>query len=77
MYFNTTRKEKKLFPFFDCAYQGFATGNLENDSWAVRYFANEGHELFCAQSFAKNFGLYSKCNSNIIIVNCFRIDDQL
>ena len=28
--------EKKLFPLFDCAYQGFATGDLEADAWAIR-----------------------------------------
>lgn len=53
-------KERKLFPFFDCAYQGFASGDLIKDAWAVRYFVSQGIELFCAQSFAKNFGLYSK-----------------
>lgn len=53
-------KEKKLFPFFDSAYQGFASGDLDNDAWALRYFVCRGFELFCAQSFAKNFGLYSK-----------------
>ena len=51
-----------LFPFFDSAYQGFASGNLEKDAWAVRYFVSEGFELFCAQSFSKNFGLYSECS---------------
>lgn len=50
-----------LFPFFDSAYQGFASGDLERDAWAVRYFVSEGFELFCAQSFSKNFGLYSEC----------------
>lgn len=50
-----------LFPFFDSAYQGFASGDLEKDAWAVRYFVSEGFELFCAQSFSKNFGLYSEC----------------
>lgn len=52
-------QEHKLFPFFDSAYQGFASGDLEKDSWAVRYFVSRGFELVCAQSFAKNFGLYS------------------
>lgn len=52
-------EQRKLFPFFDCAYQGFATGDLENDSQAVRYFVQRGFELLTAQSFAKNFGLYS------------------
>ena len=53
-------KGKKHFPFFDCAYQGFASGDLENDAWAVRYFVEQGFELCVAQSFAKNFGLYGE-----------------
>jgi Aspartate/tyrosine/aromatic aminotransferase len=53
-------QEKQLFPFFDSAYQGFASGDPEKDAWAVRYFTDRGFELLCAQSFAKNFGLYSK-----------------
>lgn len=52
-------EEKKLFPFFDSAYQGFASGDPNKDAFAVRYFVERGFELFCAQSFAKNFGLYS------------------
>lgn len=52
-----------LFPFFDSAYQGFASGCLDRDAWAVRYFVAQGFELFCAQSFSKNFGLYSECPS--------------
>lgn len=58
-------QERKLFPFFDSAYQGFASGDLEKDSWAVRYFVSRGFELICAQSFAKNFGLYSKLKNLI------------
>lgn len=61
-------KKKKLFPFLDCAYQGFASGNLEKDSWAVRHFAHEGHELLCAQSFAKNFGLYNERVGNLTVI---------
>ncbi|CAH8518778.1 unnamed protein product [Dicrocoelium dendriticum] len=53
-------KEKHLFPLFDLAYQGFASGDLDNDAWAVRYFAEQGMELFVAQSFSKNFGLYNE-----------------
>lgn len=53
-------EEKKLFPILDCAYQGFASGDLDRDAWAVRYFASRGFEFLCCQSFAKNFGLYSK-----------------
>lgn len=53
-------KEKNHFPFFDTAYQGFASGDLENDAWAIRYFAEQGFEFVVAQSFAKNFGLYGE-----------------
>ncbi|KAF2395786.1 putative aspartate protein [Trichodelitschia bisporula] len=53
-------KRKAHFPFFDCAYQGFASGDLARDAWAVRYFVDLGFELVIAQSFAKNFGLYGQ-----------------
>lgn len=49
-----------VFPFFDCAYQGFATGDLARDSFPVRYFAQQGIEMFVAQSFSKNLGLYGQ-----------------
>lgn len=51
-------KEKTHFPFFDCAYQGFASGDLDADAAAVRYFTQEGFSFLVAQSYAKNFGLY-------------------
>ncbi|KAF2725935.1 PLP-dependent transferase [Polychaeton citri CBS 116435] len=53
-------KEKGQFPFFDCAYQGFASGSLDDDAWAVRFFVEQGFELLVAQSYAKNFGLYGE-----------------
>ncbi|RJE21491.1 aspartate Aminotransferase [Aspergillus sclerotialis] len=53
-------REKSHFPFFDTAYQGFASGDLIRDSWSIRYFVEQGFELCIAQSFAKNFGLYGQ-----------------
>lgn len=53
-------KEKKLFPFFDMAYQGFASGSTDRDALAVRLFVSEGHQVALAQSFAKNMGLYGE-----------------
>jgi aspartate aminotransferase len=53
-------RQKNHFPFFDCAYQGFASGDLARDASAVRYFIEQGFELVIAQSFAKNFGLYGE-----------------
>ncbi|XP_064173354.1 aspartate aminotransferase, cytoplasmic [Anguilla rostrata] len=61
-------KRRKLFVFFDSAYQGFASGSLEKDAWAVRYFVSLGFELFCAQSFSKNFGLYNERVGNLTVV---------
>lgn len=53
-------RERHHFPFFDCAYQGFASGDLTRDAWAMHYFIEQGFELCVAQSFAKNFGLYGE-----------------
>eukprot|EP01091_Cochliopodium_minus_P004015 TRINITY_DN13938_c0_g1_i1.p1 TRINITY_DN13938_c0_g1~~TRINITY_DN13938_c0_g1_i1.p1 ORF type:complete len:446 (+),score=141.22 TRINITY_DN13938_c0_g1_i1:50-1339(+) len=52
--------QKGHFVFFDCAYQGFASGNPEKDAWAVRKFIQDGHKVAISQSFAKNFGLYGE-----------------
>lgn len=53
-------RRKHHLPFFDCAYQGFASGDLARDASAIRYFVEQGFELLVAQSFAKNFGLYGE-----------------
>jgi len=53
-------KERQLFPFFDMAYQGFASGSTAQDAAAVRHFVSEGHQIALAQSFAKNMGLYGE-----------------
>lgn len=53
-------KKKQHFPFFDMAYQGFASGNPDLDARAVRMFSETGMKFCLAQSFAKNFGLYGQ-----------------
>jgi len=53
-------KQRNHFPFFDCAYQGFASGSLAQDGWAVNHFVEQGFELMISQSYAKNFGLYGE-----------------
>ncbi|KAH7685717.1 Aspartate aminotransferase protein [Dioscorea alata] len=53
-------RSKALLPFFDSAYQGFASGNLDADAQPVRLFAADGGELLAAQSYAKNMGLYGE-----------------
>jgi aspartate aminotransferase, chloroplastic len=51
---------KNHIPFFDVAYQGFATGSLEEDAWAPRFFEKKGLEFFVSQSYSKNLGLYGE-----------------
>ncbi|KAJ6220170.1 hypothetical protein RDWZM_005982 [Blomia tropicalis] len=53
-------KSRNLFPFFDMAYQGFATGDIDRDAAAVRQFIDDGHQMVLSQSFAKNMGLYGE-----------------
>ena len=53
--------DKQQIPFFDSAYQGFASGNPESDAWPIRYFVDQGFDvILVAQSYAKNFGLYGE-----------------
>ncbi|XP_023535444.1 aspartate aminotransferase, cytoplasmic [Cucurbita pepo subsp. pepo] len=53
-------RSKQLLPFFDSAYQGFASGSLDADAQPVRLFVADGGECFVAQSYAKNLGLYGE-----------------
>ncbi len=40
---------KQHYAFFDTAYQGFASGDLERDATAVRYFVSRGVPLLVCQ----------------------------
>ncbi|KAK1379215.1 hypothetical protein POM88_025959, partial [Heracleum sosnowskyi] len=53
-------RSKGLLPFFDSAYQGFASGSLDRDAEPVRMFVADGGECLVAQSYAKNLGLYGE-----------------
>ncbi|XP_066439981.1 aspartate aminotransferase, mitochondrial [Eleutherodactylus coqui] len=53
-------KSRCLFPFFDMAYQGFASGDIDRDAWAVRHFIQEGLNVAVSQSYAKNMGMYGE-----------------
>ncbi|KDN53315.1 hypothetical protein K437DRAFT_292488 [Tilletiaria anomala UBC 951] len=75
-------KEKEHFPFFDMAYQGFASGDTDRDAFAVRHFVSEGHEIALSQSFAKNMGLYGERVGAFSLVTAdaderARVDSQL
>lgn len=51
--------EKKLIPFFDCAYQGLGRG-FEEDVGPIRLFYERGHEMLVSYSFSKSMGLYNE-----------------
>lgn len=53
-------QQKKLVPFFDSAYQGFASGDIIKDIEPVRSFAEKGFSMLVSQSYAKNMGLYGQ-----------------
>jgi aspartate/tyrosine/aromatic aminotransferase len=60
-------RTRKLFPFFDFAYQGFGSG-VEADRRPILLFLKEGLELFVAVSQSKNFGLYAERVGALFIV---------
>ncbi|ODV84999.1 hypothetical protein CANARDRAFT_28728 [[Candida] arabinofermentans NRRL YB-2248] len=52
-------------PLFDSAYQGFSSGSLSKDAWAVRTAVDDLQNLYTfpiiiCQSFAKNVGMYGE-----------------
>jgi len=74
--------KKNHLVFFDCAYQGFASGDAEADSYSIRKFVADGHYILLSQSFAKNFGLYGERVGLFSMVTasteeCERVKSQL
>lgn len=65
--------EKGHFAFFDSAYQGFASGDLENDAWAVREFVRRNVPLLVCQVR----GSWVVCNGRRIhIVECLEFREE-
>jgi aspartate aminotransferase, cytoplasmic len=59
---------KKHQVFFDSAYQGYASGSLDEDAFAARLFAKKGIQFILAQSFSKNMGLYNERTGTLSVV---------
>lgn len=56
--------ERAHYAFFDCAYQGFASGDLDKDAAAVRKFVQRGVPLLVCQvrpHVASRFGNWGSC----------------
>jgi len=60
---------------FDSAYQGFASGDLEEDSYSLKLFAENHDNLVLFQSFAKNFGIYGE-RAGCLSVVCGNEDEK-
>jgi aromatic-amino-acid transaminase len=52
-------RSRRLVPFLDLAYQGFADG-LEADAYPARLFAEAMSPVFLSSSFSKSFSLYGE-----------------
>ena len=52
-------KSRRLVPFLDLAYQGFADG-LEADGYAARLFSESMTPVFLSSSFSKSFSIYGE-----------------
>lgn len=61
-------KKQNVLPFFDLAYAGLGKGFGE-DVFPIKYFAEQGHEFFCATSYSKMFGLYGERVGMLTIVS--------
>jgi aspartate aminotransferase len=61
-------QRKRHLCAFDSAYQGFASGNLDQDAASIRMFVEKTDRVVLFQSFAKNFGLYGERIGNLNIV---------
>ena len=66
-------KEGGHFPFFDMAYQGFASGDTSKDAFALRHFIKEGLLPVLAQSFAKNMVCTSHYYAESLMLTFFRV----
>ena len=64
---------RRLMPFLDMAYQGFADG-IEEDAFVVRAFADAGVEFLVSSSFSKSFSLYGERIGALSVVTADRAE---
>lgn len=71
-------KERNLVPVLDSAYQGFASGDLDQDGWVIRYLTGEvGLSALVCQSFSKSMGLYGERVGALHVVLPYNSDAEL
>ncbi|CAG9313539.1 unnamed protein product [Blepharisma stoltei] len=50
--------QRDLMPYFDAPYIGFASGDFDRDTYAIKRCIERGLQFLISLSFGKNFGLY-------------------
>mmetsp|Transcript_8119 Transcript_8119/g.19218 ORF Transcript_8119/g.19218 Transcript_8119/m.19218 type:complete len:494 (-) Transcript_8119:142-1623(-) len=61
---------RPLIPLIDAAYQGFASGDLDDDAAGARALASvPGVEMITVQSYSKNMGLYAE-RAGVVSFTC-------
>lgn len=62
---------------FDCAYQGFSSGDYHKDAFPVRYLHDRNYQNYLvAQSYSKNFGLYGERIGALNVMTSNEIDKE-
>ena len=61
-------QERQLVPYFDSSYQGFVTGNFQEDGYAIRLFEKRGFQFLVSVTYGMNFGLYNERIGSLHVV---------
>lgn len=70
-------KRKNHFVTFDSAYQGFASGDLARDAYALNLFSQNYDRIMLFQSFAKNFGVYGERAGAVSLVTGSKTETEV
>jgi aspartate aminotransferase len=70
-------KRKQHFVMFDSAYQGFASGDLKKDAYALDLFTQSYDRIMLCQSFAKNFGIYGERAGTLSLVTGSKTETEV
>lgn len=70
-------KRKNHLVMFDSAYQGFASGDLVKDAYAVDLFTKSYDRILLCQSFAKNFGIYGERAGTLSVVTGSKTETEV
>ena len=50
------------------AYQGLASGDIDDDVFSIRQFIDDGNRICLAQTFSKNMSLYTEHVGSLTLI---------